>query len=237
MELPHGSVAFFGLSVCLSMKDQTFRERLLDSTRGQILSLLRPAPLTVNDLAAALNLTDNAVRAHLISLERDGLVQRQGTQPGVRKPHGLYGLTADAEQIFPKAYGPLLNRFLETVSKRLTSQELNASLREVGRAVALEFLDGLPQKSRAVRLAAALEVLKELGGAPTLQEENGRQFIRGNDCPLAAVTAHHPDACLIAEALLAELIGVPVKEHCLHGERPRCCFEVALAGDEPGATG
>lgn len=216
------------------MKGQSFRERLLDSTRGQILSLLRTTPRTVNDLAAALNLTDNAVRAHLVSLERDGLVQRHGMEPGFRKPHVSYGLTTDAEQVFPKAYGPLLNHFLETVSKRLTSRELNASMREVGRAVAGEFIEALPKETRAAPLAAALEVLKELGGAATLEEEDGKQFIRGNHCPLSAVTAHHPEACVIAEALLTELIGVPVKERCIHGARPRCCFEVAMSSGKTG---
>ena len=216
------------------MKGQSFRERLLDSTRGQILSLLRTAPRTVNDLAAELDLTDNAVRAHLVSLERDGLVQRQGMQPGFRKPHVSYGLTADAEQIFPKAYGPLLNHFLEVVSKRLTSRELNASLREVGRTVAREFMDALPKETRAAPLAGALEVLKGLGGSATLQEEAGKQFIRGNNCPLSAVTAHHPEACMIAEALLTELIGSPVKERCIRGARPRCCFEVVMPSGETG---
>ena len=81
---------------------------MLDSTRGQILALLRVESCTVNELAAALKLTNNAVRAHLISLERDGLIQREGSRPGLRKPHASYGLTADAEQIFPKAYGLLL---------------------------------------------------------------------------------------------------------------------------------
>jgi predicted ArsR family transcriptional regulator len=216
------------------MKGQSFRERLLDSTRGQILSLLRTKPRTVNDLAAALNLTDNAVRAHLISLDRDGLVQRQGIEPGFRKPHVSYGLTADAEQVFPKAYGPLLNHFLETVSKRLTSRELNASMREVGRTVAREFIEALPKETRAAPLAGALAVLKELGGAASLQEENGKQFICGNNCPLSAVTAQHPEACMIAESLLTELIGVPVKERCIHGTRPRCCFEVVMPGRETG---
>jgi predicted ArsR family transcriptional regulator len=214
------------------MKGQSFRERLLESTRGQILTLLRSAPRTVNELAAALNLTDNAVRAHLTSLERDGLVHRQGMQPGVRKPHVSYGLTTDAEQIFPKAYGPLLNHFLEMVSKRLTKRDLNASLREVGRTVAGEFLNALPKETRATPLAGALEVLKELGGAASLQDKGGKQFIRGSNCPLSAVTAHHPEACLIAEALLSELIGVPVKERCTHGAQPRCCFEVVMPGGE-----
>jgi predicted ArsR family transcriptional regulator len=57
------------------MQGPTFRQRLLDRTRGQILTLFRSAPQTVNDLADALKLTDNAVRAHLISLDRDGLVR------------------------------------------------------------------------------------------------------------------------------------------------------------------
>jgi predicted ArsR family transcriptional regulator len=208
------------------MKKQSWRERLLHSTRGQVLALLRTKARTVNDLAAALKVTDNAVRAHLISLERDGLIERHGMQPGVRKPHVSYGLAHAAEQIFPKAYGPLLKHFVTVVSKRLTLRELNTSMREVGRAIAKEYLDDLPEKKRSERLAAALEVLKELGGAATIHKENGTQIIRSRNCPLAAVTAHHPAACLIAESLLTELIGVPVKEHCTKGDPPFCCFEI-----------
>ena len=75
------------------------------STRGQILVLLRRGTETVNDLAAALGLTDNAVRAHLTALERDGLARRSGTRRGSRKPTVTYALSAEAEQLFPKEYG------------------------------------------------------------------------------------------------------------------------------------
>jgi predicted ArsR family transcriptional regulator len=209
------------------MKPQRWRERMLDSTRGQILALLRVESCTVNELAAALKLTDNAVRAHLISLERDGLIQREGSRPGLRKPHASYGLTADAEQIFPKAYGLLLNHLMSSISKRLSSRELRASMREVGRSLAKEYSDQLTKKSRNVRLLAALALLKKLGGAVALHETDGKTLIRGKSCPLAAITAHYPDACLIVESLLTEIIGTPVKEHCTHGEPPQCCFEVS----------
>ena len=118
------------------MKPSGWRERLLDSTRGQILALLRIENRTVSDLAAALNLTDNAVRAHLLSLERDGLTERVGIQRGVRKPHASYGLTSEADYIFPKAYGPLLDLLLSVVSKRLSPQEVKESMREMGRTIA-----------------------------------------------------------------------------------------------------
>jgi predicted ArsR family transcriptional regulator len=64
------------------MKDSGWRARLLESTRGKILVLLQTGNQTVKHLADALNLTDNAVRAHLISLERDGLVQQRGHPSG-----------------------------------------------------------------------------------------------------------------------------------------------------------
>ena len=48
-------------------------DRFWDSTRGRIIVLLRKGECSVNDLAKALDLTDNAVRAHLTALGRHGL--------------------------------------------------------------------------------------------------------------------------------------------------------------------
>ena len=56
-----------------------FDERFFESTRGKIVKLLWESEKTVNDLAAELGLTDNAVRAHLLSLERDGVAEAGGT--------------------------------------------------------------------------------------------------------------------------------------------------------------
>jgi hypothetical protein len=43
---------------------------------------------------------------------------------------------------------------------------------------------------------------------------------------MAAATAHHPDACLIAESLLRGITGRRVKENCRRGPQPSCCFEI-----------
>ena len=208
------------------MKATGWHTRLVESTRGRILDFLRAKQQTVNELAAALNLTDNAVRAHLQNLERDGLIHRAGTQPGFRKPHTTYALTAESEQIFPKAYGPLLDLLLGVLSRKLSPKELRAALREVGKRAADNHLLEVEGKPREQRIEAALRILKDLGGSATFHESEGQQFIRGHGCPLAAATAHHPEACLIAESLLAQIIGAPVKERCIHGNAPSCRFEV-----------
>jgi len=212
------------------MKTTAWRARLMESTRGKILDLLRPKDQTVNELAAALGLTDNAVRAHLLSLERDGLICQSGTQPGFRKPHVTYALTPDAEQIFPKSYGVLLDLILMVISRQLSPRELSAAMREVGKRVADKHLLQVKGKSRSQRIEMALQILKDLGGAATFEKSDGKHFICGNGCPLAAATSRHPEACLIAESLLSQIIGVPVKEHCIHGSAPSCRFEIRRSG-------
>src|SRR5262249_31339515 len=73
------------------------------------------AEATVNELAEALNLTDNAVRSHLSTLERDGPVRQSGKRTAVRKPEVLYSLTPEAGQLFPKAYDLLFNQLLHSL--------------------------------------------------------------------------------------------------------------------------
>jgi predicted ArsR family transcriptional regulator len=208
------------------MKYIGWRERLFKSTRGKILELLRARECTVNELAEELRLTDNAVRAHLASLERDRLVAQSGFRPGIRKPHTTYALGLEAEQLFPKAYGRLVSLLMSIFSRQVNPKKLRAGMRVAGRKVGREHSDGLQGKTRQQRIDAALGILKDMGGAASFREEDGKHFIYGDGCPIAAATANHPEACLLAESLLTEIIGSPVKEHCLRGAKPSCRFEI-----------
>ena len=94
-----------------------WNQRFFSSTRGRIVVLLRRASRTVDELAQALDLTDNAVRTHLTTLERDGIVQQRGERRSTSKPAHVYDLTPAAEQLFPKAYGPVLQRLLAVLAQ------------------------------------------------------------------------------------------------------------------------
>ncbi|HYY14851.1 MAG TPA: ArsR family transcriptional regulator [Chthoniobacterales bacterium] len=210
------------------MQAKGWKKRLLASTRGRILALLRVEHRTVSDLAAAVHLTPNAVRAHLLSLERDRLVQPRGTRRGIRKPHVAYGLTPEAEHIFPKAYGPLLNQFVAAVSRRLPPRALRGVMREVGAAIAADHLPRLENRSRRERIKAAVDLFSDLGGSAVFDQIGAKQFIHGrNGCPLAAVAASHPEACLIVESMISKIIGATAKKCCEYGEVPRCCFQLS----------
>jgi len=206
--------------------------RFFQSTRGRLVTLLRRMGFTVDELARELGLTNNGVRAHLATLERDGIVRQSGVvrrESGGGKPAYLYALTPEAEDLFPKAYEPILHRLLDVLAEQLGSDESETLLRSVGRLMAKERT--VPSDGARARLEAATDVLNELGGLAELEERDGGFVIRGYSCPLAGVTPDHPEVCRMAETLIADLAGVPVHECCDRGERPRCCFEISSTGD------
>ncbi len=204
------------------MSDRQF----FTSTRGRIVLLLRRASRTVEELAGALDLTDNAVRGHLATLERDGLVAQQGIRRGASKPSYTYALTPESERLFPKAYGAVLRQLLEALPERLAPDELDALMRQVGRRLGAG--QGPPAGDLEARLAAAVAVLGELGGLAELERGDGEYVIRGYSCPLAAAVPGHPEVCRLAESLLEEVVGAPVRECCDRGEPFRCCFTVPM---------
>lgn len=200
--------------------------RFFESTRGRIVTALRGASGTVNELAEGLKLTDNAVRAHLITLERDGLVETAGTKKGFRKPHSVYRLTDEARHVFPKFYDSLFNRLLDSLKRRMSSSSLLSILAEVGRNIGLSRTGVGKEVTLDQRIGNALAALQELGGAAVAVTENDRLLIRSESCPFADAVSEHPEVCKIAESLVQEIVGEPVREVCDRTSLARCRFVI-----------
>jgi predicted ArsR family transcriptional regulator len=197
----------------------------LQNTRGRLVALLRRSPHTVEELAKALGVTDNAVRAQLASLERDGMVRQHGLRRGTGKPSFSYALRSEFEPLLSKAYIPMLVRLLRGMGERLPALQVRDLLNEVGQDWAGE----LPRLSGDLRskVAAAGNLLNDLGGVTEIEEEDRCLVIRGYSCPLALAVRENRGVCVAVQALLSRYIGENVVEHCdRDGERVQCRFEV-----------
>jgi predicted ArsR family transcriptional regulator len=214
------------------MKETKLGARFFESTRGRIVSLLRGKTLTVNEMAAELGLTDNAVRSHLLTLERDGLIRQGGVQRGHRKPHFAYELMPEAERLFPKSYDALLNVLLSVLKERLAPEGLDDVLKEVGRevgrkAVAKQRATFARVADLSARAEQAVKVLEALGGVPRLEKQEGKIKIQSASCPFARTVEAHPEVCRVAQTLVAEITGGRVRENCNKtAVPPRCSFEI-----------
>lgn len=197
----------------------------VDGPRGLVLQAVRRGARTVNAIAAELRVTDNAVRRHLASLERDALVHGSGVvrsgQPG--KPALEYEVTRAAEVALSRAYAPALEALVLSLEQRLPARTFRATLADAGRRLAPA--PG-PSGTVADRTAAAAALLESLGGSVSTSVHGRHGEVVGHGCPLAAAVARVPATCVMVRDMLAAGVGADVELRCAHAERPRCAFRI-----------
>ncbi|HEY7848544.1 MAG TPA: helix-turn-helix domain-containing protein [Ktedonobacterales bacterium] len=200
-------------------------QRFLASARGRLVTLLRRDARTVDELAQRLGLTDNAVRAHLATLERDGLVRQRGVRRSGAsgKPAYIYDLTPEAEQLFPRPYAATLGELLNALRDHFPPDEVEALLRASGRHLAAQSPLASDAAPRA-RLEAAATTLTQMGGLAEVEECDGALNIHGYRCMLAALTPTHPEVCRLAASFVSEVAGTPMRERCERGATAHCRF-------------
>lgn len=204
--------------------------RFFETTRGRIVTLLRRGASTVEELASALGLSDNAVRSHLSTLERDALVRQQGVRrgAGAGKPATVYEIHPDAEAGFSRAYAPVLLAVLDVLATRAPADLGPDVMQAVGQRLARAL--GYPAHAAATAgVQAAIDALTILGGEARAETDADRVIIRGcGACPLGDAVSQHPGLCRAVESLLGEVAGTRVTSVCDHSARPRCAFEVQV---------
>lgn len=212
----------------MTMTPPHWLDRLVGGTRQEILELLVRSDRTVQEIADHIGVSANAIRGHLAALERDGLViQRDVRRETGGKPAGVYALSTDADELFPKAYAFVLEGILSVLDQREGSERVKETLAEVGARAAVP-----ASGTQAERVQAAADVLESLGGTVEVRREEGHWKIQGFSCPLSSVTARDGRVCGLAEALVQKTTGGDVVEVCQREQRARCAFEVAFP-DEP----
>jgi predicted ArsR family transcriptional regulator len=196
------------------------------STRDRIIRLLLKHQLTIEAMAEKLGITENAVRSQIALLQREGKVEIQGEIKGTRRPAALYGVVVGADVQLSKAYPVVLSHLVKVLTKRIPPKEFKTVMKDVGKDIA----DSLPPPvgTAQERIAETVNILKSLGSHADVTEEGGKFVITGHGCPISKAVTVDVRSCLAMESLLNRLTGLPVTEHCNHGERPSCRFEISL---------
>ena len=192
--------------------------RLLGETRALVVDRLRTGARSIAELAADLDLSEEAVRRHLRQLEQDGLVSSELQHGGGRgRPRSLYRLSDGGRRLYPDRSGELANELWEYLENEHGRRAVLGFLRwrrgrQAGRYA--EQLAELPEgaSSRAGRLAELLtedgflaraEVVTTADGSRTLQ-------LTQSHCAVRQMAAEHPEICAHEAAMFRDLLGARV---------------------------
>lgn len=213
-----------------------------DTTQQALLrALLRNKDgLTVQALAETLEVSRNAVRQHLTSLERDGLVAKGRTQPSGGRPEQLYVLTAAGGEQFPRQYSWFSELLLQMLQAESGDTSLDEKLAGMGRTVAAALAQRVAGAAgSAERIASIAGVMRELGYDATARTEDGRPVIEAYNCVFHKLAAKCPEVCSFDLALLGAASGSDVEHRtCMVRGGDACRFRFVAsggAGTRPGS--
>ena len=207
------------------------RKARFGSRRADVVALLQRGTSTVAEMASHLRLTKNAVRSHLLALEREGFVTRAGSRPGRRRPHEVYALTDRAEKLLSRAADVSLSSLLAAMKQRLPAGQFRDLVASGGDALAERFSAATIGKPLRSRVQAATRLFNVLGGAAHSKKSSDSFTIRSQACPLAAVVVEHPETCQLIERFFGQLIGSPVREQCIRNGQASCRFVIGTRAD------
>jgi predicted ArsR family transcriptional regulator len=204
--------------------------RFFQSTRGKIVAALRRRrSATAVELAGDFGLSTNAIRQHLVVLERDGFVEEKSVRRGPTKPTFEYSLTSDADSLFPQHYDKMLNAVLKSVREKFGDDALNTVLADLGDRAGERFARKVEGKEGRERLEAIAELLREQGVDADVVETGGGLELREHNCPYAQTVGEHPEMCNVIHRALGRSIPTVVKHvESIATGGDACRFEVSL---------
>ena len=125
-------------------------------------------PLSVQALAARLQISRNAAHQQIAALEREGLVERAAAIRTRGRPSQGFRLSSAGSETFPRQYGLIARQLLAELSRHLPPASLRAALNRIGTGLAT-----------ALSSEAALDPDRVVESVAGLMRELGYEFEHG----------------------------------------------------------
>ncbi|MGE0581931.1 MAG: helix-turn-helix transcriptional regulator [Steroidobacteraceae bacterium] len=169
----------------------------------------------VDELAQALGVTRTAVRQHLASLMRDGLVAPGAERASGGRPLRLYVLTDEGREVFPRRYSWFARLLVEAMAQEHGSAGLRTRFGRIAASVVAQLPHRAPpgasRREKVEELSGLMDQLgydarkvKDVGGAPTIEADN---------CVFHELAQRNPAICQFDIALLTSYTGSKVELH------------------------
>jgi len=186
-----------------------------------LLALKKHQPLTARELAARFDLTPNAMRRHLETLEAAGIVRHTREVRGVGGPVHAFWLSGSGEALFPRQYATVLLETLDSIAAEHGREGVSDFFRRKWTVMAAEAAPALQQLPLTERVQLLAELWTSLGymAEADVDAESGLPVLRKHNCAIRAVAEQYPEICATEASFIADVLGIPAerRQHILAG--------------------
>ncbi len=205
---------------------------LLGKTQQKLLRLLHKNKegLSIFELEDLLSISRTAVKQHLASLEKDGMVEHGSLQKSGGRPTQKYILTNDGQEQFPRQYSWFAQMLLDSMKSDNKDKSLKSVLENLGSNVSLKYLSKiseLPIKERLRKVASILTGLGYEAKVVASKDKIEVSKIEISNCVFHQLAMSCPDVCAFDKTLISKLTGNEVElQSCIALGGNVCCFGI-----------
>jgi predicted ArsR family transcriptional regulator len=175
---------------------------------------------TVAQLAAALEVSQQAVRRHLDGLRADGLIEARLERHGVGRPALLFSATERGEETSGATYVQLLSRLFRHLDSMEAVEAGGSSGREIldrvfagiASEVAADHRNEVRGGTLEERIAATSRALEREGIVDGWRKEGEIYHILNNECPYLRLAEMSDVACRSDRQSIELLVGVQIEQ-------------------------
>ncbi|WP_435924978.1 helix-turn-helix transcriptional regulator [Paenibacillus sp. DYY-L-2] len=199
------------------------------STRDRILQMMKTSgPLSTKEITDRLGITEMAVRRHLGTMERDGLIESKMVRKTSGRPTAVYGLTELAEGMFPKKYHTLTLDLLGELENEFGKESVNLLFDRRKHKLTRLYESEMAGKDLPEKVQKLAEIQNENGYMTECgQNEQGDYVLMEHNCPISQIANRYNHACECELKLFESLLDTKVERtECLAQDGQRCVYVI-----------
>jgi len=199
----------------------------------QILNLLLAAAngLSIDELAAEMQISRNAVKQHLVGLEKEQLVAEAALNSTGGRPARSYKLTEQGRNRLPKQYGWFCQLLLVELKAELGEAALRQMLGRMGANLAQSLAPQFSGKSPQAKRLALVELMQTLGYRAELETDDGQPSLKAVNCVYHDLAQQIPELCEFDRALIGTLLDSTIEQTaCMAQQDCACRFRICREG-------
>jgi len=199
------------------------------SRQQQILKLLleNKTGLSIDEIAAALDISRNAVQQHFTALERDGYIKAGGLNKTAGRPVRAYILTEAGINRFPKQYAWFSELILSNLKEEMGSEAFQRYLHKLGKSLSQNLLPQFEGKTSDERIDELLKIMAQLGFQAKAVADNQQRGIEACNCIYHDLAQKHEEICEFDRALISSLLDKTIDHvECMATGGALCRFNI-----------
>ena len=168
--------------------------------------------MSLDEIAAALNISRNAVKQHIVGLENSDLIKKDAFKITGGRPSRNYVLTEKGINRFPKQYAWFCNLILSELKAEMGEDAFRRYMARLGAKFAQTLMPQFNGKEPAERITVLIEIMQTLGYHTIEDQNNSLPTIQAFNCVYHDLAQQYPELCEFDRTLISVLLDRPIEQ-------------------------